>query len=188
MTINDVVAAAATKSARFRKALKVCLQLECSFDRNGHIETENVEHDSGGDTFAGIDRSSHPNFNFASPEPLDVVNVYWDEWGNSESLPYPVGECVFLQGVNQGARVAARLLQASLNDLGCEEVDVDGSIGKATLRASWKQGIVSNDLARAFLGKSRNRYKAIIAGNPKLMKFYDGWNNRVDAIQREFLA
>jgi hypothetical protein len=40
----------------------------------------------------------------------------------------------------------------------------------------------------AFLQKSRRRYEAIIAGNPKLERFKNGWMNRLEAIKKELVV
>jgi lysozyme family protein len=91
-----------------------------------------------------------------------------------------------VQGVNQGTRTAIRMLQHSINDYGAG-LTVDGIIGEKTRRSAMASPD-STGLAMAFLQKSRRRYEAIIAGNPSLEKFRNGWMNRLEAIKKELVA
>jgi len=186
MKILDILTSAniAACPARFRQALSILLPLECEFESDGEtIETENVPGDSGGRTFAGIDQSSNPTFPYENPTPSAVVATYKREWNHLRAceLPHPVGVALFVQGTNQGARPCQIMIQSAINDFG-GKVAVDGRIGPATVRAAWN--INGEDLTRAFLAKSRARYKAIILRRPALKKFEEGWLNRVAAIEK----
>jgi lysozyme family protein len=101
-------------------------------------------------------------------------------------LPSPVQEVCFVQGVNQGTRTAIRMLQNSINDYGFS-LSVDGILGEKSRRSAMAVPD-STGLAMAFLQKSRRRYEAIMAGNPKLEKFRNGWMNRLEAIKRDLVA
>jgi lysozyme family protein len=189
MKIEEIIVAAADKSARFRKALAFTLRAECEFDSDGEIRCENVPGDSGGLTFAGIDHASHPNFPFDDPNPSDVCQVYWNSYWEAcacDQLPTPVGEVVFVQAVNQGVGAAKRMLQFALNDYGAHLV-VDGMFGPKTIDAAQHVPNAS-ELAQAFLQKSRRRYQAIVAAVPGDAKFLNGWMNRLDGIQQTFIA
>lgn len=189
MTISDIIAATQECNARFRRALKCVLDMECEYLADGvTIRTENVLDDSGGTTFAGIDASTHPAFPFSNPTAYHVWKTYFDCYWEPlycSQLPSPVGEVLFIQGVNQGQRIVARMLQFSCNDYGAH-LTVDSSIGQQTIRACWTPGVNSQDLAKSFLSKSKQRYEAIVAGNPTKQKFLNGWNNRVFQIRQEF--
>jgi lysozyme family protein len=101
-------------------------------------------------------------------------------------LPSPVQEVAFVQGVNQGTRTAIRMLQNAINDYGFS-IAVDGILGEKSRRAAMAVPD-STGLAMAFLQKSRRRYEAIIAGNPRLERFRRGWMNRLEAIKRDLVA
>lgn len=186
MRITDILTAANITAcpARFRQALSILLPLECEFEKDGEtIEIENVAGDSGGRTFAGIDESSNPTFPYHAPTPHAVVATYEKEWNHLRSceFPHPVGVALFVQGTNQGARTCQLMIQNAINDFG-GKLNVDGRIGPATIRAAWN--INGEDLTRAFLAKSRSRYKHIITRWPRLKKFEKGWFNRLAAIEK----
>jgi hypothetical protein len=83
---------------RFDKFIPFVLEAECVF-REGHygdytqVITEHFKGDNGGDTYADIDRESHPRFDFADPTKVNAKDVYWQEWqGNGiEGMAYPTG-------------------------------------------------------------------------------------------------
>ena len=189
MTIEDIIAACQDEDARFRRALKLVLDMECEFLADGKtIRVEKVPGDSGGITFAGIDAESHPRFPFDKPTTYHVWKTYFDCYWQPlycSQLPSPVGEVLFSQGVNQGTKIVTRMLQLALNDYGANVI-VDSSIGNYTIQACWTPGVKPEDLSRAFLSKSKKRYAAIVAGNPSQEKFLHGWNNRVFQIQQEY--
>ena len=78
------------------------------------------------------------------------------------------------------------MLQQAINDytLPSNQIKVDGFVGPNTIKASWK--INPEDLTRAFLAKSRARYKDIVSRIPSDQKFFDGWINRISAIENSF--
>src|SRR6187402_1390480 len=97
MKTSDILQAAQKYSPRFAAWMDFVLEWECVYDENGNIVPENVANDAGGLTFAGIDRASHPNFNYGNPDPLVIADIYfacyWQP-SNAEMLDFPVGEVV----------------------------------------------------------------------------------------------
>jgi len=188
MKIADIIAVSniAACPSRFRQAMSVLLPLECSYEKDGvTIRMECVPGDSGGRTFAGLDEASHRNFPFDNPTPQAVVAAYEPEWNRLRSceFPFPVGAALFIQGTNQGDERCEAMLQSAINDYG-GKIEEDGIIGPATVRAAWS--ISADDLSRAFLAKSRARYRQIIAGTPRDEKFESGWLARIAAIESAF--
>ena len=173
---------------RFRKSFGLVLRWECVYEADGEtIRWENDPDDPGGATFAGLtvkhDGIEPPP---AEPTPEKIVTHYYEhDWMPFAGLPSPVQEVCFVQGVNQGTRTAARMLQFAINDYGAR-LTVDGQLGPNTRRAAMAVPD-STGLAMAFLAKSRRRYETIIQANPTLEKFRQGWMNRIDAIKRELV-
>lgn len=191
MKRSDILNAAedAGLPARFRKSLALVLRWECVYLPDGEtIKWENDPADPGGATFAGLtvkhDKIAPPP---AEPTARSIAAHYYSEdWMPFAGLPSPVQEVAFVQGVNQGTRTAIRMLQHSINDYGAG-LTVDGIIGEKTRRAAMAVPD-STGLAMAFLQKSRRRYEAIIAGNPRLERFRRGWMNRLEAVKKELVA
>lgn len=186
MTITDIISSAAAQSARFRNALKLLLDLECEFENDGQtIRSENVEGDSGGLTFCGIDHASHPDFPFQSPTCLDVWQTYKKEYWDiltCDSLPRPVGEMLFIQAVNLGSGRCVRLLQEALNDYG-SHLTIDGRMGDNTRKAAWAVP-TSSELGIAFLAKTLRKYRELGVGHNA--QFLNGWTNRVAKIRAAY--
>ena len=186
MKISDILVVCNISAcpARFRQAMSLLLPLECAFESDGvTICTENVAGDSGGRTFAGLDEASHPDFPYHDPTPQAVVAAYEKEWNRLRccELPPPLGSALFIQATNQGDQRCETMLQEAVNDYGGKIV-VDGMIGPGTIRAAWS--ISATDLTRAFLAKSRTRYRTIVQRSPLLGKFEAGWMNRVATIEK----
>ena len=144
-------------------------------DSEGNIKTENVKNDRGGRTFAGIDQSSHPNFDFADPTPAGVVFEYANDWSSvrADELPDPVGMTVANFAVNMGAGPAVRLLQAALG------VKQDGLIGPLTLGAVGRC-TDPRGLGFGIVSLANGRYKFLAQQNTRLRGFLAGWLARDD--------
>jgi lysozyme family protein len=192
MSIDDILASAtaANQTGAFRKGLRLVLENECEYESDGRtIRTEHDPDDSGGLTFAGLDHASHDDFPFDHPRPCDVWLTYKDQYWSPLScsqMPSQVGLVVFVQGVNQGKSEAGILLQEALNDYGSRLI-IDGAIGQRTLQAAWKVPD-STGLAMAFLAKSKRHYAELIADHPRLAKYRNGWNNRIENLRKEITA
>jgi lysozyme family protein len=151
-------------SERFDKFIPFVLEAECVF-RRGHygdyaqVITERVRGDNGGDTYAGIDRASHPHFDFDNPTIPKAKDVYWQEWqGNGiEGMAHPLGEAFWDTGVNAGYGRARRILAKSGPDVG------------------------------RFLDEREAFYRRLAEAVPHDRGFLQGWLNRVESL-RKFLG
>lgn len=171
MTKKDILSVA-SNDKKFSSWLEFILDHEDVVRRDGTIITENVAGDSGGLTFAGIDKASHPHFPYSNPQPEDVVSAYKEDWDGvkGSELPAPVGFVVANFAVNMGRGEAIRLLQKAIG------TTVDGDLGPETLKAAKSNGspfLVS----LAIISEADAHYKQL-ARNPRLEKFLAGWLNR----------
>ena len=144
-------------SGRFNDFIGFVLEAECAF-RKGHygdydfVVTERVKGDTGGDTYAGIDRSSHPNFDFGHPTIEKARDAYWQEWQENgiEGMPHPLGEAFWDTGINAGYGRARRILAKTGPDVG------------------------------KFLDERAAFYRRLAAAVPHDRQFLQGWLNRVE--------
>ncbi|RHW17181.1 hypothetical protein D1610_11570 [Sphingomonas gilva] len=110
-----------------------------------------------------------------------------------ELLPRPIGEMVFDQAVNGGARAAGKMLQQSINALlfaGQPKLVVDGVIGPAT-RSELAQLLEQPHpgmpgLVGAFRDAAKLRYRAIASADPSQNRFLKGWLRRADELGRNW--
>jgi len=77
---------------------------------------------------------------------------------------------LFDHGVNAGTKTAVKLLQRILS------LDDDGSIGNMTITAA---NNYTGNIIEEYKKARENYYLAIIAKNPKLSVFKNGWFNRI---------
>lgn len=151
-----------------------------------------------------LDRDGHNDFDLDMDGDLDAADIrkltpanarflyyrcFWQRL-DCESLPSPIGEMVFDQGVNGGNLAAKKLLQRAINArlgaLGKVPLKVDGQIGEVT-RAALRNVIVVggiDELAEAFREAVRARYRAIVAADPRQKRFLRGWLARADELGR----
>lgn len=148
-------------------------------DRDKTIRTENVPGDSGGTTFAGIDRASHEMFNFEDPTPDEVITEYLLDWYGvcAHKMPVPVGETVANFGVNRGDNTAVKMLQIAINEQTNESVDVDGEPGPITLGAidSVKDKL---KFALSIVNIADGQYRSLAKRSSRYRQFLNGWLNR----------
>lgn len=188
MKIPDIIQAAHPYGTRFQNWLKFILQWECEYNSTGHIRTENVPGDGGGLTFAGIDKRSHPNFNYENPTPEAVakcyVNDYWIP-SKASSMKFPVGEVVANYSVNMGLGASVKLLQRAVNSCFGDSrlpLVVDGGIGPKTIESA--NLCDPRNLADLIEDEATKRYRGIVAANPSQSKFLKGWLNRNAALEK----
>ena len=117
---------------------------------NNYIIVENVEGDAGGLTYAGIDKASHPNFDYVHPTVDKAIAAYWIDFVDCgcKALAIPLCWVYFDCCVNNGLSASKKLL-AQTND-----------------------PHKFNDLRIA-------RYHSIVDNHPNDVKFLRGWLNRV---------
>jgi|GEM_PF-1650848 len=169
--------------ADFARWLEFELDWEAVLNAQGQLVPENVPGDSGGLTFAGVDRQSHPHFPFGDPRPLDVINAYLQAWRDAHGaqLPAPVGAVLANYAVNAGAGTAVKLLQESLNALGAQPpLKIDGVFGPLTQAAAarWPD---APGLAQGIIERGDAFYRGL--GRGRLAKFLHGWLNRDQALR-----
>jgi lysozyme family protein len=118
-------------SDRFARIYQIVMKYE-----GGYVNHPN---DPGGETYKGISRRAHPNWEGwklidqkkAVPEDL-VRRFYYEQFWKPlrcEEMPKPVGEYLFDFAVNAGIRQAVITIQAAVN------VTTDGVLGPITMEA-----------------------------------------------------
>jgi lysozyme family protein len=103
---------------------------------------------------------------------------FWDAYGLAQ-LPPPIDAMMLDQCVNMGPRVAIRLLQSAIGGL-----KLDGRLGPVTDAAvgACVGRIGMAALVASYKTVAKAHYREIIADNPKLAKFGNGWAARVDRL------
>lgn len=122
---------------------------------NNYIIIENVAGDSGGRTYAGIDETSHPDFDFGNPSLDKALAVYEEEWITdgcdkmSAPFSYVFFDCCVNAGIGRAKKIAAKTGQN----------------------------------ASKFLDERKAFYIRLADSKPSLKKFKTGWCNRVQNIR-----
>ena len=105
--------------------------------------------------------------------------LYWDKVRGDNIELQELANIVFDFYVNAGAN-ASKLLQRVLNAMGANpSLEVDGSIGSATLLAL--QGMDQKAVYQHYKEGRIEYYQELVANRPSLNKFLKGWLNRVNA-------
>lgn len=149
------------------KAIEFVLKME------GGETAEHDPNDSGGLTKFGISQKAYPNLDIAALSRDEAKEIYRRDYWNAckcDELPTSFAIGVFDSAVNQGVKVAARLLQISLN------VDTDGVIGDKTIAAAHK---ASPRQIKIFLAQRQAAYARLMVSNPNLLKYAVNWSFRV---------
>lgn len=162
--------------SRLHDALRFTLQWE-----GGYV---NDPDDPGGATNKGVTQAVYTAWRYANRLPYRSVEgitaqeaeaIYEDRYWKlcrCGDLPAPVDVVVFDTAVNCGPGRACRFLQRALG------VTEDGNVGPRTLAAVREYG-APLELARKISGIRDAYYREIVAENPKLKKFLNGWTNRL---------
>lgn len=117
------------------------------------------------------------------------LRCFWNRL-DCESLPKPIGEMLFDQGVNGGNFAARKLLQQALNICLSETrfhlLTVDGAIGQRTRDAVQlvlgHKRLGTARLVEAFREVVRDRYREIVRRNPSQKKYLRGWLARAERL------
>lgn len=141
-------------TGRFKKFIPFILKWECVFDKRGNVVVENDPDDPGGKTYAGLDKASHPHFDYEHPTLEKAIDVYFEEWDKQkiESYPFPLGEVIFNSNVNCGPGRTKKILEKAYT-------------------------------AEKFLDEQAAFYERLCEARPALKKFKKGWLNRVDSLR-----
>ncbi len=136
----------------------------------------------------GIDAASHPGVDVLNLTEAGARQIYWEQWirDRVEQVPSPADLVYFDDSVNAGETDAARILQASLNELLGADLAADGVLGPLTLACAAKAR--GSALAMRMLGKRDAHYELIAERNPREAQYLNGWLNRVADLQRWIVA
>jgi lysozyme family protein len=157
---------------RFLDIYRIVMEYE-----GGYVNHPN---DPGGETYKGISRRAHPNWegwkfiDQKKPVPESLVQKFYHDnyWTRlrCEEMPFPVGEYLFDFGVNAGIARAVITVQRALN------VKVDGVLGSVTIEAIQKQD--SQKLMYELLKERVGYYTTITMQNSRFQVFFLGWIRR----------
>jgi lysozyme family protein len=138
----------------------------------------NDPHDPGGETKYGLSRRSYPHLDIKNLTRGQAIAIYrrdwWDRLRVGEIENPDVSAKVFDLCVNMGAGTGIRLLQRALGN-----VEVDGIMGPQTLAAA--NDADPDALLSALREEAARHYRTLIARNPKLARYEEGWMNRAYA-------
>jgi len=136
----------------------------------------------------------------ADEELEDLVFLFYETefWNNKYigSIPdQEIADEVFDTAINQGSTIAIKYLQESLNMLNNNEkhysdIDVDGQIGSATIKAYKAYMLTAafparskdrniKTLLKSLNGKQFQRYAEICERKPEQEAYFYGWLNRI---------
>ncbi len=145
-------------------------------DEGGYV---NDPADPGGETHWGISKRSYPDLDIRRLRREDAVAIYrrdwWDRWELGRIEDADVAAKVLNLAVNMGARQAVKLLQRALRACG-HAVRDDGALGPRT--ASAANEAPAHCLLAALRSESGGYYRGLIARNPTLERFENGWLRR----------
>lgn len=103
------------------------------------------------------------------------IREFWDRLG-LERLPADLAVKLFDSAVNLGPRQAVRLLQRALRAC-LVEVQEDGVLGPVTIAATRKVSPESA-LLTALRAENAGFYRRLVARNPDLERYLEGWIRR----------
>ena len=131
--------------------------------------------DSGGETKYGISKRAYPN------EDIKALTVerakelykrdYWDRF-KVDNLPDRIRHIYFDMCVNMGGGRATKILQEACNSKNSNKIDVDGGIGKNTIKASAN---LEDFRLRAYRVMF---YAELVMKKPEQEGFWVGWFRR----------
>ena len=131
--------------------------------------------DSGGETKYGISKKAYPNEDIKG---LTVERAkelykrdYWDRF-KVDNLPDRIRHIYFDMCVNMGGGRATKILQEACNSKNSYKIDVDGGIGKNTIKASAN---LEDFRLRAYRVMF---YAELVMKKPEQERFWVGWFKR----------
>lgn len=167
----------------------------------------NDPNDKGGETYMGISRRFHPDWEgwgivdaFKNNHAINrgmiiddpdlhehVAGFYFDEFWNPLRLNWITSQAIaneiYDTAVNMGPKVAAKILQRALNLLNrdakdYQDIPEDGVIGKETISLTEKYPM-SDVLLKVLNGLQFSRYADICERDPSQEANFRGWLTRV---------
>ena len=130
--------------------------------------------DLGGETKYGITKRFYPELNIKELTKEKAKQIYKDDYWDKnriESIPQELWHIFFDMCVNMGRGTAVKILQRAANSKG-RDIDVDGGLGPATIKAMNGVGV---ERVRAYRVKY---YADLVTKKPEQNKFYFGWFRR----------
>jgi lysozyme family protein len=114
--------------------------------------------------------------------PEQVAAIYdADYWRFNGLVDQRVATKIFDMSVNMGRKMAVRLTQEVLNDLGAG-LDQDGSYGPLTEQAT--NAVNPDRMLELLCMVSAEHYKCIVDSRPQSAKFLKGWLIRASEVPR----
>ena len=110
-------------------------------------------------------------------EAASIYKKLYFEKPRVDELPEELQGPVLDGCIHMGNRRSIRILQKTMNDLGCNLV-VDGLIGKNTLKSF--NSFIPEKIVNLYLDKRLDFYKRIVKMRPSQKKFIRGWTNRIE--------
>lgn len=151
-----------------------------------------VPGDAGGATNYGITQKTYDVYRIAlhlPQQPVKTISTpevsaiykryYWDQV-RASTMPEPIDLVMFDSAVQHGPRQAIKFLQRALG------VGDDGVLGPATAKALNEEAIAQaqNAVWENIIAQRLDFYKTL-STKPGQLKFYNGWKNRMQALQAE---
>lgn len=159
---------------RFQQAIAIVLQHE-----GGYI---NIGADPGGETKFGISKRSYPDLDIRNLTREQAIEIYrrdwWDKLRLGEINDADLAAKVLDLSVNVGREAGVKLLQRALRAAG-KQVTIDGIMGPETLKAANETN--PQIVLAALRSEAAGYYRLLVAQNPKLRVFEQGWLNRAYA-------
>ena len=147
----------------------------------GGYKLTDIANDKGGQTYAGISRKFHPDWqgwkavDIGQIPATDLVRGFyrenfWEVVRGDSIMRQDIAESLFSFAVNAGQGTAIKLAQIVVG------VTPDGAIGPKTLMAI--NGIDTDYFRAAFALAKITRYRDIVQRDRSQIKFLLGWINR----------
>lgn len=143
----------------------------------------NDEDDPGGLTKYGISKAAFPNIDIGNLTIDGAKEIYkkyyWDKC-KCDFLPPKTAVVVFDFAVNGGPKKSIKILQQAITECGFP-IEIDGLIGSTTLK--FANMCNEDEILKNCISAREEYYDLIVRNNQKLLKFRNGWQNRVNDLK-----
>lgn len=147
----------------------------------GGYKLTDIANDKGGQTYAGISRKFHPDWQGWKAVDLGLIPAsdlvrgfyrekFWEVVRGDSIIRQDIADSLFSFAVNAGTKTAIKLAQIVVG------VTPDGAIGPKTLMAI--NGIDTDYFRAAFALAKITRYRDIVQRDRTQCRFLLGWINR----------
>ena len=152
--------------------------------------------DAGGETRKGITYKtwqsvfgdSHDRFMNMSDEDWNHVfrKLFWDPMHGDEIKSQTIADLMVDWIWCSGKKTPVKRLQTILvQDFGCQ-IDIDGSVGKQTIRAL--NSVDEKKLLEEIYEERLDFLNDLVATRPQNQKFLKGWQNRINDFMQHYAA